>query len=159
MSYQLGASGNLNLWSAGACSTNLYDTLSREIKRTACIAATRAQSVLVQTYFSPYITIISIISNIICIILKLELQIWVHIYCRKLADRHIHNWVSVSKQTTSSKDSCIISIPVFSRRYDSFLTPIEIAPFHSSDPTPVLGRTYGTYLHYERTYTTNVPIV
>ena len=29
-----------------------------------------------------------------------------------------------------------ISIPVFSRRYDSFLTPIEIAPFRSSDPTP-----------------------
>ena len=29
-----------------------------------------------------------------------------------------------------------ISIPVFSRRYDSFLTPIELAPFHSSDPTP-----------------------
>ena len=30
----------------------------------------------------------------------------------------------------------IISIPVFSRRYDSFLTPIEIAPFRFSDPTP-----------------------
>ena len=28
-----------------------------------------------------------------------------------------------------------ISIPVFSRRYDSFLTPIQFAPFRSSYPT------------------------
>ena len=105
MSGQLGASGNLNLWSLGPCSTNLYDTLSREIKRTACIAATRGQSVLIQTYYTPYITIISIINTIIRIISKLKIQILVHIHCRKLANRHIHNWGSVSKQTTSSKDS------------------------------------------------------
>ena len=47
MSNQVSASGNLDLWTAGACSTNDYDTLSHAIMRTACIAATRAQSVLV----------------------------------------------------------------------------------------------------------------
>ena len=98
MSDQLGASGNLNLWYSCACSTNLYDTLSREIKKTACIAATRSKSVLVQTYYTPYITIILIICTVIRIISKLEIQIWVHIHCRKLANRHIHNWGSVSKQ-------------------------------------------------------------
>ena len=41
---------------------------------------------------------------------------------------------------------------VFSRRLKSllFIPPIRL---------PVLGQTYGTYLHYERTYTTNVPIL
>ena len=105
MSDQLGASGNLRPWSSGACSTNLYDTLSRAIKRTACIAAIRGQPELVQTYYTPYITIISIIYTIIRIISKLKIQIWVHIHCRKLANRHIHNWESVSKPTMSSKDS------------------------------------------------------
>ena len=42
MSNQVSASGNLDLWTAGACSTNDYDTLSHAIMRTACIAATRA---------------------------------------------------------------------------------------------------------------------
>ena len=42
--------------------------------------------------------------------------------------------------------------PDLSRRLKSrlFIPPIRL---------PVLGRTYGTYLHYERTYTTNVPIL
>ena len=55
-----------------------------------------------------------------------------------------------------------ISIPVFSRRYDSFLTPIEIAPFCFSDPTPSSRSDLWyvpklrTYLHYERSYLINV---
>ena len=55
-----------------------------------------------------------------------------------------------------------ISIPVFSRRSDSFLKPIEIAPFRSSDPTPSsrsdlrYAPTLRTYLHYERSYLINV---
>ena len=64
------------------------------------MAATTAQSVLIDTYYMHYFTIISI--SIICIIIhiisSLEFQIWVHIHCRKLANRHIHNWGSVSKQ-------------------------------------------------------------
>ena len=57
-----------------------------------------------------------------------------------------------------SIDSCaaLISIPVFSRRSDSFLTPIQFAPFRSSDPTFISRSTYGTYLHYERSYAINV---
>ena len=42
--------------------------------------------------------IISIICIIIHIISNLEFQIWVHIPCRKLANRHIYNRGSVSKQ-------------------------------------------------------------
>ena len=57
------------------------------------------------------------------------------------------------------KNEYKISIPVFSRRYDSFLTPIEIAPFHSSDPTPSCRSDLWYVPHYERTYTTNVPIL
>ena len=49
-----------------------------------------------------------------------------------------------------------ISIPLFSRRYVTFLTAFQIEPFHSSDPIFILGRTYGTYLHYERSYAINV---
>ena len=62
------------------------------------MAATIAQSVLINTYYTHYFTIISIICIIIHIISNLAIQIWVHIHCRKLANRHIHNWGSVSKQ-------------------------------------------------------------
>ena len=98
MSDQLWASCNLDLWTAGVCSTNLHDSLSPVIKKTPCMAATIAQSVLIDTYYTHYFTIISIICIIIHIISSLEIHIWVHIRCRKLANRHIHNWGSVSKQ-------------------------------------------------------------
>ena len=98
MSDQLWASCNLDLWTAGVCSTNLHDSLSPVIKKTPCMAATTAQSVLIDTYHTHYFTIISIICTNIRIISNLEIQIWVHIHCRKLANRHIHNWGSVSKQ-------------------------------------------------------------
>ena len=98
MSDQVSASGNLDLWTAGACSTNDYDTLSHAIMRTACIAATRANLSWFCSYYTPYFTIISIICTIIRIISKLEILIWVHIHCRKLSSRHILAWRSVSKQ-------------------------------------------------------------
>ena len=91
---------NLDLWTAGVCQTNLHDSLSPVIKQTPSMAATIAQSVLINTYYTHYFTIISIICIIIHIISNLAIQIWVHIHCRKLANRHIHNWGSVSKQTT-----------------------------------------------------------
>ena len=74
------------------------DSLSPVIKQTPSMAATIAQSVLINTYYTHYLTIISIICIIIHIISNLAIQIWVHIHCRKLANRHIHNWGSVSKQ-------------------------------------------------------------
>ena len=45
-------------------------------------------------------------------------------------------------------------VTVFSRRLKSrlFVPPIRL-------PVLRVGRTYGTHLHYERTYTTNVPIL
>ena len=89
---------NLDLWTAGVCQTNLHDSLSPVIKQTPSMAATIAQSVLINTYHTHYFTIISIICIIIHIISNLAIQIWVHIHCRKLANRHIHNWGSVSKQ-------------------------------------------------------------
>ena len=89
---------NLDLWTAGVCQTNLHDSLSPVIKQTPSMAATIAQSVLINTYYTHYFTIISIICIIIHIISNLAIQIWVHIHCRKLANRHIHNWGSVSKQ-------------------------------------------------------------
>ena len=98
MSYQVPASGNLDLWTAGACSTNDYDTLSHAIMRTACIAASTANLSGFCSYYTPYFTIISIICTIIRIISKFEIQIWVHIHCRKLSIRHILNWGSVSRQ-------------------------------------------------------------
>ena len=98
MSNQLWASCNLDMWTAGVCSTNLHDFLCHVIKKTPCMAATTAQSVLFDTYYTHYLTIISIICTIIRIISNLEIQIWVHIHCRKLASRHIHNWGSVRKQ-------------------------------------------------------------
>ena len=98
MSNQVSASGNLDLWTAGSCSMNDYDTLSHAIMRAACIAATRANLSLFCSYYTPYFTIISIISTIIRIISKLEIEIWVHIHCRKLSSRHILPWGSASKQ-------------------------------------------------------------
>ena len=62
------------------------------------MAATTAQSVLIDTYYTHYFTVISIICIILRIISNIEIQIWVHINCRKLANRHNHNWGSVSKQ-------------------------------------------------------------
>ena len=107
MSDQLWASCNLDLWTAGVCSTNLHDSLSPVIKKTPCMAATTAQSVLIDTYYTHYFTIISIICTIIRIISNLKIQIWVHIHCRKRARRHIHNWGSVRKQNHCRKDSNI----------------------------------------------------
>lgn len=98
MSDQLWASCNLDLWTAGVCQTNLHDSLSPVIKQTPSMAATIAQSVLINTYYTHYFTIISIICIIIHIISNLAIQIWVHIHCRKLASRHIHDWGSVRKQ-------------------------------------------------------------
>ena len=72
--------------------------LSHVIKKTACTAAITTQSALIYTYYTHYFTIISIICTVIRIISNLEIQIWVHIHCRKLANRHIHNWGSLSKQ-------------------------------------------------------------
>ena len=66
--------------------------------RTACIAATRAILSWFCSYYTPYFSIISIICTIIRIVSKLEIQIWVHIHCRKLSSRHILPWGSVSKQ-------------------------------------------------------------
>ncbi len=50
-----------------------------------------------------------------------------------------------------------ISIPLFSPGNVRFFSAIQLAPVGISVPALILGRTYGTYLHYERTYTTNVP--
>ena len=49
------------------------------------MAATIAQSVLIDTYYTHF-GIISIICIIIHIISNLEIQIWVHIHRRKLAN-------------------------------------------------------------------------
>ena len=54
MSDQLWASCNLDLWTSGVCSTNLNDSLSPVIKKTPCMAATTAQSVLIHTYYTHY---------------------------------------------------------------------------------------------------------
>ena len=97
LSDQHQASGHFNMRPAGAWSSNLYETLSYAIKRTAPMSATRAQLVKFCSYYMHYFTLISIICTIKCIISKLEIAIWVRIHCRKLAILHIHNWGSVSK--------------------------------------------------------------
>ena len=79
-------SGNFDMLTAGVCSSNLSDTLSHVIKRTALIAATSALFVKFYLYYTHYFSIISLICTIIHIILKLEISIWVHIHCKKLAN-------------------------------------------------------------------------
>ena len=70
----------VDLCTVGVRSTNLYDTLCHVIKMKALIAATRAQSVLLYPNYTPYITIISIISTIIRIISKIKIEIWMCIH-------------------------------------------------------------------------------
>ena len=68
------------------------------------------------------------------------------------------NSLSTFHACLSSLMQALISIPLLSRRFTGFITPIEIAPFHSSDPTPSARSdlryvpTLRTYLHYERSY-------
>ena len=83
-------------------------------------------------------------------------------HCRRLS--RVSTIIAATSSTTLSKTRTevltSISIPHLSRRFTGFITPIEIAPFHSSDPTPssrsdlwyVPTVTLRTYLHYERSY-------
>ena len=74
----------LDLCSAGQCTMNSCDTLSNSIKYKAYTADSMAPFVLFISYYSDYVTIISIIFTIILIIPDLKILIWVRIYCRKL---------------------------------------------------------------------------
>jgi hypothetical protein len=66
---------------------NSSDTLSNSSQSKSHIAHSRAVSVLFNSYYSHYVTIISIIFSIIPIISNFEIVIWVRIHCRKLANR------------------------------------------------------------------------
>jgi hypothetical protein len=51
------------------------------------------------------IRIMSLLFHIILILSENKNAIWVRLHCRKLANRHIHRWGSVSIKTKSIKDS------------------------------------------------------
>ncbi len=98
------AARNLDLHTAGQHASNLWEVSCHCIKKKALIAGTCAQSMpfsfvlfaLCHYYFILYL-----------LFQKSKNAIWVRIHCRKLANRYIHHWGSVSIHTKSIKDSII----------------------------------------------------